>query len=77
MVKSRRMTITSNNLLTVREAASELGLEVNTLRSWVARGHIHRMGTQRQKMGRPKIVVDLNEVTRFIAINRSASKVMP
>jgi len=77
MVKSRRMTITSDNLLTVGEAASELGVQVNTLRSWVARGHIQRMGTQRQKMGRPKIVVDLNELKRFIAINRSASKVMP
>ena len=76
MVKSRRMTITSNNLLTVSEAANELGLQVNTLRSWVARGHIHRMGTQRQKMGRPRIVVDLNELKRFIEINRSASKVM-
>lgn len=76
MVKSRRMTITSNNLLTVSEAAIELGIQVNTLRSWVARGHIHRMGTQRQKMGRPRIVVDLNELKRFIEINRSASKVM-
>ena len=76
MVKSRRMTITSNNLLTVSEAANELGLQVNTLRSWVARGHIHRMGTQRQKMGRPRIVVDLNELKRFIESNRSASKVM-
>jgi len=77
MVKSRRMTITSDNLMTVYEAASALGLQVNTVRAWVARGHIHRMGTQRQKMGRPKIVVDLNELKRFIAINRSASKVMP
>jgi len=47
------------------------------VRAWVVQGHIHRMGTQRQKMGRPKIVVDLNELKRFIAINRSASKVMP
>ena len=76
MVKSRRMTITSDNLLTVYEAASELGLQVNTVRAWVVQGHIHRMGTQRQKMGRPKIVVDLNELKRFIANNRSATKVI-
>jgi len=77
MVKSRRMTITSDNLMTVYEAASELGLQVNTVRAWVVQGHIHRMGTQRQKMGRPKILIDLNELKRFIAIDRSTSKVMP
>jgi excisionase family DNA binding protein len=77
MVKSRRMLIRSNNLLTVSEAASELGLQAGTVRSWVVRGHIHRMGTQRQKMGRPKIVIDLNELKRFIETNRSASKVIP
>jgi len=76
MVKSRRMTITSDNLLTVSEAASALGLHAGTVRSWVVRGHIHRMGTQRQKMGRPKIVVDLNELKRFVANNRSATKVI-
>lgn len=67
MVESRIMTITSDTLVTVDEAAEEFDLQPDTIHRWIQRGHIHRMGYRPQEMGRPKTVIDLEELRRFLA----------
>lgn len=63
----RRMTITSSTLVTVDEAAQELGLPPDTIHWWLRRGHIERMGYRPQPMGRPKTLIDIEALHQFLA----------
>lgn len=63
---TRRMTVTSNTLVTVDEAAEELHIKPGTIRTWIERGFINRLGFRPQPMGRPRTVIDIDELRRFL-----------
>jgi predicted ArsR family transcriptional regulator len=68
------MTTAHDSLVTIDEAAEELGLCPSSIRRWLVKGKLQRMGTQHQPMGRPKVLIAMEELREYLATPRNGRK---
>lgn len=68
------MTTANDSLVTVAEAAEELGLCSSSIRRLLVQGKLQRMGTQHQPMGRPRVLISITELREYRAGHRSCPK---
>ena len=68
------MTTTNDSLVTIDEAAEALGLCSSSIRRWLVKGKLQRMGTQHQPMGRPRVLIAMEELKEYLATHRSGTK---
>jgi hypothetical protein len=65
------MTTTNDSLVTIAEAAEAMGLCPSSIRRLLVQGKLHRLGKQHQPMGRPKVLIAMEELKEYLATSRS------
>ena len=68
------MTTASDSLVTIAEAAEALGLCPSSIRRLLVQNKLHRMGKQHQPMGRPKVLIAMEELREYLATPRTGTK---
>ena len=68
------MTTTSDSLVTIAEASEALGLCSSSIRRLLVQGKLQRMGTQHQPMGRPRVLIAMEELKEYLATHRNGTK---
>ena len=69
------MITAHNSLVTIDEAAEELGLCSSSIRRLLVQGKLQRMGTQHQPVGRPRVLIVMEELKEYLATPRNGTKV--
>jgi response regulator of citrate/malate metabolism len=69
------MITAHNSLVTIDEAAEELGLCSSSIRRLLVQGKLQRMGTQHQPVGRPRVLIAMEELRKYLATPRNGTKV--
>jgi len=68
------MTTANDSLVTIDEAAEALGLCSSSIRRLLVQGKLHRMGKQRQPVGRPRVLIAMEELKEYLATPRNGTK---